>query len=156
MASPTYRPEDISLWIADYKVVGFADGSFIRLTQNAKDFTHEAGMRGKTTRVRNRDKSGVLTFSMQQTSPVNNLLSSIVDMDRDRMTGRFEVFLVDTSGDSKFLLTDCYIEGKPNIVYAANETTALEWTVNYQRVADYTAAGNTTDGAIDILASLLS
>lgn len=151
MTTRTYRPEDVKLLIGTYRVTGWTE---ISIAQNAKSFRHESGLRGKTTRVRNRDKSGVVTISMLQTSPDNDLFSQIVSQDEVSQTGRFSLTLTDLSGQSSIILQYGYLEGYPNMGFSSEGQTR-EWIFNYQDVVEYSVGGN-SNSALDLLSSLIS
>lgn len=151
MTTRTYRPEDVKLLIGTYQVTGWTE---IRIAQNAKSFRHESGLRGKTTRVRNRDKSGAVTISMLQTSPDNDLFTQIVTQDEMSQTGRFSLTLTDLSGQSSIILRYGYIEGYPDMGFSSEGQTR-EWVYNYQDIVEYAVGGN-ANSSIDLLSSLLS
>lgn len=151
MATRTYRPEDVNLSLGTYRITGFTE---VRVAQNAKTFRHESGLRGKTTRVKTRDRSGSITISMQQTSPDNDLLSQIVSQDEVNQTGRFELTLTDTSGQSSLIFQYGYFEGYPDMGFS-QEGQTREWVFNYQDVVEYSVGGN-SNSTLDLLSSLIS
>ena len=63
----TCSPTEIVLAINDYVISDFSSESS-RTTKNSLYFRQVRGIRGKHTRVANRDKSGVLRFQLMQTS----------------------------------------------------------------------------------------
>lgn len=151
MATRTYRPEDINLLIGTYRVTGFTE---INVRRNQPSFMQETGLRGKTTRVKSRDKSGVATITMQQTSPDNDLFTQIVTQDEIYQTGRFTLTLTDVGGQTSLVLVDGYFRTKPDVSFAA-DPNSREWEFVYQREVEYSVGGN-SNSTLDILSSLIS
>lgn len=151
MATRTYRPEDINLLIGTYRVTGFTE---VSVRRNQPAFKDETGLRGKTTRVKNRDNSGVATITLQQTSPDNDLFSQIVSQDQIYQTGRFTLTLTDTGGQSSLVLVDGYFRSKPDVSFSS-DPTSREWEFVYQREVDYAVGGN-SNSTLDLLSSLIS
>ncbi len=151
MTTRTYRPEDVNISLGTYRITGFTE---VRIAQNAKAFRHESGLRGKVTRVKTRDRSGSVVISMQQTSPDNDLLSQIVSQDEVSQTGRFNLTIIDTSGQSSIILQQGYFDGYPDMGFSTEGQTR-DWTFNYQDVVEYAVGGN-ANSSIDLLSSLLS
>lgn len=138
----TFSPADIVLSINNYQVKGFAGGSFVEIIQNSPYFRIVPGIRGGHTRVRNRDRSGVVLLRLMQTHSDNEVLSKIVEKDDLNQTGLIDVTLRDVGGQSGMQFINAFIEGPPNISYSSNETLPREWRIHYDAVVRYYVAGN--------------
>lgn len=146
----TYNPSDILLSINDFQITGFANDQFIELNQNSRYYRLVRGIRGKSTRIHSRDRSGYLTFSVMQTHPDNEILSKISALDDLNFTGRLNITINDLGGQTGIQLGDAFIEGQPDIGFSSKNTTARSWKINYQYLTRYHVGGNTTS-LIDIL-----
>lgn len=138
----TYAPEDIQVSLSGYNLKDFAAGTFVEVIPNNPSFTRVGGIRGKSTRVRQRDKSGTVIIKIQQTSPVNDLLSKIVLMDEIQMTGLLELTIKDLGGSTTNLFKNCYISQIDKLAYTDEDTTAREWRINYEVLGRYYIGGN--------------
>lgn len=153
MTIRTYSPEDILLSINDYLVTDFDSGSFIKVNQNSFNYRQVRGIRGKHTRVHTRDRSGVVSFRLMQTSEQNKILSELANQDDVDQTGRLLVVLRDVGGSTGIQLANAYLEGNPNISYEARSTSSLEWRIYYEFVTRYDVGGDQR-GVIDLLSSV--
>lgn len=138
----TFDPSKVIFSINDYIVSGFADGTFIEVVPSAPNFRLVPGIRGKATRVRTRDRSGVVNIRLMQTSSDNEVLSKIAEEDDLNQTGLLFVTLRDTGGQTGIQFTGAFLEGPPGIAYSSQETLLREWRIHYQNYARYYVGGN--------------
>jgi len=150
----TYSPCDIILSINDFIVEDFADGSFLEVNQNSYNYRQVRGIRGKHTRVHTRDRSGVITFRLMQTSKQNQILSQLANQDDLNQTGLLLVTIRDVGGDTGVQFGNAYLEGNPNLTFQARTTTPNEWRIYYEFVTRYDVGGN-AKGVVDILTGAL-
>lgn len=136
--------------INDYQLDGFSDGSFIEIIRNSPDFTPVPAIRGRNSRIHNRDKSGSIQFRLLQTSPDNDILSKIVQYDVMNQTGRLNVIVKDTGGTTSIQFLDCYLEGIPNMAFSGQELKPREWRINFSYLAAQHLGGN-RNNQIDFL-----
>lgn len=147
----TYSPKDVSLVIAGYQITGWQT---ISIKREIKGFNNIRGIRGKNARVRNRDSSARLIFSIQQTAQSNEVLSYIHELDLEQGTGRLVITLKDNSGKSVFSSTEAYITGYADVVNTAN-LELRTWEIFCQTTGSYLIAGNVRpvtslfDGAVN-------
>lgn len=74
-----FYPYDPGLVVVTFKELilsGFADGTFVNCSRDEDTFSKRTGAQGDTTRVRNRNKNGRITVTLQQGSPANTILSN--------------------------------------------------------------------------------
>jgi len=129
----TYSPQDVKLVICGYIV---EDWVRISIDRNSPVFRQIRGIRGKNTRVKNRDTSAVIALEALMVGQVNDVLSEIVLQDSILNTGRLEVGLIDTSGRSVFTTVESFVEGYPSVTFSADIETRT-WRIMC----------NSTDGA---------
>lgn len=140
----TFNPSDLVLSFNNFVITDYADGSFVEIIPNSKPFRQARGIRGKHTRVHNRDKSGTIVFRLMQTSDQNEVLSKLSLEDDINMTGLLFVTIRDTSGQSGFQFINAYLEGNPQVTYQAGSTVPREWRVFYDSYSLYNLSGNRT------------
>lgn len=138
----TFNPADIVLSINDYQIKDFASGTFLEIVQNSPYFKIVPGIRGFHTRVRGRDRSGILNIRLMQTSKDNEVLSKIVEQDDQNQTALLMVTLRDIGGTTGIQLMNAFIEGPPNVSYSSSQTVPREWRIHYQMISRYYVSGN--------------
>jgi hypothetical protein len=126
MALFTYIPSKVDIEISGYKVSGHTEVSF---QLDNPQFTTVKGIRGRNTRIRSKNSSGVLTLGILQTSPTNDLLSEILKKDLQYGTGRLVIKIKDQSGSSLFFCDEAYIAGFPALSFSDKAGTRT-WTIN--------------------------
>ena len=134
----TYNPGDVILTIGSYQVRGWDEISIERIT---KSFRLVKGIRGKHTRIKDSDTSAILTISLMQVSPSNDVLSEIHRLDLIEGTGRIELSLDDKSGNSSFSSAEAFIEGYPRKVFK-DSIEYVVWTIQCQSTDDFLVGGN--------------
>lgn len=149
----TFDPRKVVLAINDYPLKDFASGTFIEIIQSNPYFQVVSGIRGKNTRKRMRDRSGVLTIRIMQTSKDNEVLSQIVAKDDINQTGRLTITLRDGGGQTAIQLCDAFIEGPPNMSFSSEQTQPREWKIHYQYISQYFVGGNQTP-LLDLLSNI--
>ncbi len=138
----TFDPSKVILSINDYQIKGFIDGAFIEVIQSAPYFRTVPGIRGKTTRVRSRDRSGVVNIRLLQTHPDNEILSKIVEEDDVNQSGLLLVTIRDVGGQTGLQFGGAFLEGPPNVTFSSTDTQLREWKIHYQFITRYYIAGN--------------
>lgn len=150
----TFTPADIVFSINDYILTDFASGSYIDIQQNSQRFRQVRGIRGKHSRVHTRDRSGVITFQMMQTSNQNHILSKLANADDLQMTGLLLVNIVDVGGTTGIQCGNAYLEGLPNVAFQSDTTTPRQWRIPFEFITRYDVGG-TQKGALDFLGNIL-
>lgn len=80
-----YDPGRIILVTQGIQIQGIADGTFVKAARNEDNFTDKVGAGGDVVHVRNRNRSGKITFTLQDASPSNDALSQLAIT--DELTG---------------------------------------------------------------------
>ena len=111
----TYSPLDVHFTICGYNCVGWVDMSIHR---SVESFKTVRGIRDTHTRARSKDSSSLITVTLTQVSPTNDVLSDIHTLDIQRGTGRLVVQITDKSGTSLFNSHEAYIVNYPAIKFS--------------------------------------
>lgn len=134
----TYSPSEVNLNVSGYRITGFDS---IRVLKNSPSFQMIKGIRGKNSRVRNRDTSCTITVDVIQTSIVNDVFSQILAEDLRTNSARLSLDLTDDLGSSKIKSEECFIEGHPEVVYSGS-ITYHRWTLVCLSTIVYRVGGN--------------
>lgn len=134
----TYNPEDVYLSIGGYNCAGWDEISIERATPAYKLIK---GIRGKHTRIKDEDTSALVTISLMQVSPTNDVLSELHTQDIIETTGRLDLLLIDKSGNSKFGSSEAYITGYPKRTFK-DSIEYVVWTIQCQTTDNYIVGGN--------------
>lgn len=133
-----YSPKDVVLSIGGYQLTGWQS---INITRSTKAFQVIRGIRGKNTRVPNKDTSATITISLLQSSASNEVMSWILDSDISEGTGRIALTLKDKSGTSVFSSAEAYITGYPTVSFTG-QFEYRNWELFLQSTSTYTVGGN--------------
>ena len=99
MSQPrTYAPDSISLSLGGVLITGYAPDSIVKHERNADSFTKRVGADGKVTRTASADRSGRITITLQQASPSNTYLQSLLLADEAGLAGTVPYLMKDNNG----------------------------------------------------------
>lgn len=121
----TYAPDEVYLTFGGYIVEGW---NSITLSKQVPTFTTIQGVRGKNTRVRNKNSHSNITVSCDMTSEVNAILSSIVSIDRSTGGACLNLSLIDGSGQEVFSSNEAYVQDDADRTYD-NTISERVWTI---------------------------
>lgn len=127
MAVATFDPKSVVIAIGGVPLSGFADGTFLELTQDTQQFTKTVGADGFTTRVKSNDYGATLTVTLAQSSPSNDYLSALAATDRATNLGVVPILIKDLSGSSIIFAATGWIQQIPDATWG-NEINNLAWT----------------------------
>jgi hypothetical protein len=134
----TYDPSQVKLLIGDYDAIGW---DRISIKKTSPSFRLIKGINGKHTRTQDYDTSAVITISVMQTSPTNDVLSRVHELDIINGTGRLEILLKDNSGDSEFGSSEAFIEDYPESKFSDSIEFNV-WTIICQSTDGFVVGGN--------------
>lgn len=113
----TYVPSLVTMLINGYQIEGW---NSISIQKNVENFKQVRGIRGKNTRIRNKDTSAVITVTCPQTEYVNEVLSRAVEVDMLTGNARLEITLKDGAGATVFSTTTAYVAGWSDVSYGTS------------------------------------
>jgi len=99
MTVKNYDPKGIALVFAGIPITGYAKGTFVSISYNEDAFVLSIGADGEGTRAKTNNKSATIEFTLTQSSPSNDLLSAIHNLDQMSPGG---------DGIGPFLLKDLF------------------------------------------------
>jgi len=121
----SYDPKEVNLFHGVLQISGFADGTFITVAKTDKDlWKNFVGAHGEVTRTKNNNKSGMITFTLQSTSPSNAALDLLKHNPVAVPT------LVKNNSGGKHIAAgiDTWIQSDPDKSYGAEQQN-VEWTI---------------------------
>lgn len=143
----TYSPGEVSLIIALlYEAQGFSPNSIISLSKDENYFTTQKGSTGGVERTAIADNTYTLEISLAQTSSTNSVLNALATVDSLSKSGIFPIFAKDSSGQSLFLASSCWIESPATASYTGSIETRT-WTIKCSDVI-FGLAGNSEDDSV--------
>lgn len=109
---------------------GFAENSLVKAVRNAEGFKIKVGADGEVTRSKTNNKTGIVTFSLMQTSAINAALSALYILDENAPNGAGvgALLIRDRQGSSLHTSAKCWIKKLPDTEYAA-EATERTWEI---------------------------
>lgn len=136
-ALKVYDADQVSISIAGIPILsGFADGEFLKIEQEADDFTDKVGTDGEVTRSKTNDRRATVTILLMQSSAGNAALSALSNVDRlaPNGAGVGSLLVRDRLGTAVYSAAQAWISKPPDVSFD-REATSREWTL---RVADLT------------------
>lgn len=140
MQNRTYDPAQVVINVDGRDISGYADGTFVNIARNADQFTLAVGADGESTRAKSNNRSGRITFTLQQSSPSNDILDEIATQDELDNTGAVPVRVEDASGTTVAQAEKMWVVKKPDSSFA-KEAENREWILETGNL-DYTVGGN--------------
>ena len=125
-ATPTYDPGKHFANFAGFPISGYADTTFIEVERSSEAFTKSVGAGGEVCRVRNRDRSATIKFTLMASSPVNDILSAIAIADEANGSGIGVLSIRDSQGTTVLLAGNAWIKKMPKVDFA-KELPNRDW-----------------------------
>lgn len=116
-----YDPKRIVATWKAIAIVGYATGTFLQAERDNDTFTTEAGAQGDVVRTKSHDRRGKVTFTLQSTSPANDLLSvfALAGEEGNSVDADVGALLVkDLNGTTLLAAEEAWISKPPSVEYA--------------------------------------
>lgn len=123
-----YDPKEVSIIIGGNIATGFADGTYLMVERNNPSWNLNIGSDGEGVRAKSNDKSGRFVLTLQQGSPMNDILSGFYQADELASSGTFSVLVKDNNGSSLHAAASCWVVQPASAEYA-REIGSREWTI---------------------------
>jgi hypothetical protein len=143
-----YSPSDVVISIAGlHTVAGLADGTFINISKDVDPFEVQRAMDGSIQRIYRHDEGFQLDITLAQSSPSNNILSALYNIDTVTQLGKFPVFITDGRGSTKFFALTAWVDRLPDTTFASTLETR-NWRLHCTQ-ATLTVGGNADQSAVE-------
>ncbi len=116
--TPTYDPGQHFASFGSIPLLGIADGTFISVERISEAFTSVAGAGGEVARVRMRDKRGKIKVTLMATSPTNDLLSAVAQLDETTGAGEARFHITDGNGTTRVMAANAWISKLPSTEFS--------------------------------------
>jgi hypothetical protein len=113
----TYDPESIVITFGSVVMSGYAEGTFVNIERSGARFEKRMGADGSVDRINKRARDFTVTLTLMQSSPINDVLSSLSDIDAETNTGKKPMTVKDLSGTTLFFAPESWIETDPSIEF---------------------------------------
>lgn len=130
MGVKNYDPKGIIAIFAGIPISGFAPGTFLNVEQNEDAFALTVGADGEGCRSKTNDRSARATFTLQQSSAVNDLLSALhnIDLNSPLGDGIAPLPIKDLSGTTLIAAEKAWIVRQPASTFSRDPETR-EWII---------------------------
>lgn len=122
-----YDPKKVICSFAGIELLGYAEGTFVSAERQEDAYELSVGSAGDVTRVKNNNRTGTITVTLQHASPTNDRLSSQYATDElsGLATGSF--IIKDLLGTTLVTAPQAWIKKLPTVEYGDTGPTR-EWT----------------------------
>jgi hypothetical protein len=129
MSVRTFDPKSVIITIGGVPISGYADGTFLEITADTQQWTKVTGADGFTTRVKSNDYGGVMTLTLSQSSPSNDVLSALLNVDKLSSAGVVPILIKDLSGTTIMFSASGWIQQFPDVSFG-NEINNRAWVLD--------------------------
>lgn len=136
----TVDAKSVLVSVGGFPISGFVDGTFLEITADDQQFLKVTGADGYVTRVKSNDYGAVMTLTLSQSSPSNDILSGIFNADRLNNLGVVPILIKDMTGTTIIFSGTGWIQQFPDISYG-NDITDRAWIFDLANV-DLFIGGN--------------
>lgn len=137
----TYSSQQVTITVAGNLITGYADGDFCETSQDEDAFKKVVGADGSGSRSRNANQGGVVKLTLQQTSPSNDVLSTLANNDRLLGTGIGSVLVKDVSGRTVESAQAGWVKKLPNTKFAKDQGTVV-WEIDCIKLVRFVGGNN--------------
>ena len=117
----------VSTFINGVLMTNYSDGDSIAVAMNEDQFKVKIGNTGEATRSKTNNLSGRFTFSLMQSSPMNDVLTALMVADLVAPTGAvYSIVIIDALGTTRFTAPASWLTKWPDHKNAM-EVQAKSW-----------------------------
>jgi hypothetical protein len=111
-----YDPDQVHVSMNGIPLSGFADGEFVTVETESATFEDVAGTDGEVTRSKTNDGRATVTVKLMQSSPSNDLLSVLHNLDKSTPggVGVGPLFIRDAQGTTLVWAEKAWIQKVPD------------------------------------------
>ena len=123
-----YDPGRIVLIWNSIQIQGFGPDTFVKAARNEDNYTEAVGANGDVVHTRNRNRTGKVTFTIQDASPSNDQLSAAAIADELTGLGYGALMIKDLNGTTLVQSANARIQKYADLEYAADSGTN-DWII---------------------------
>ena len=125
-----FDPAQYVLTFGGILVQGYAADTFINAARNEDSYSQKVGSQGDVTRIRSRNKSGIVTVTLMAESPTNDRFSARLVADEATLSGlpAGALMLKDLNGNTVAVAANAWLQKFADIE-VAQESSNREWVI---------------------------
>lgn len=125
----TYSPADVDCYILGKKLVGFPTGSFVKVKKREQNYKESFSMDGSVELIVQNSGLYDITFTLQQTAAINDVLSTLNDIAiRKAFYVPLPILIKDSKGGSNFFCSNSWISSTPELEFG-DSLVNRQWTL---------------------------
>ena len=137
----TYSPDRVIVLVNGVPLRGFGEDTFVEITPDADLSTKQVGADGEVARSISTNKCCEVTVTLQQTSPSNDFLSTLIEVDALSGGVLFPLTIQDLRGRTMFAVSQAWISKRPTLTFG-REVTNREWSISTGGPSVWIAGGS--------------
>lgn len=137
----TYSPDRVVVLVNGVPMGGFGEDTFVEITPVADLSTMQVGADGEVARSISTNKCCTVAITLQQTSPSNDVLSTLIELDTLSGGVLFPLTVQDLRGRTLFTVSQAWISKRPTLTFG-RETTNRVWEISTGGPSVWIAGGN--------------
>ena len=107
---------------------GFSDGTFLEVVRTEPTWNMVVGADGFVTRGKTNNFSGLVTLTLKQSSPSNDVLSGFMALDELTNAGIIPILIKDLSGNSTYFSGQGWVQQYANSTFG-KDISDREWNI---------------------------
>lgn len=128
MAIATYDPKANTITLGTLILSGFAENKFLSAKRKTATFSSQVGCSGEVARTKSNDRRGEITFTTLASSPTNDALSNLLELDENTGGGVGPFQLADLNGTTLLHAFNAWLTKAPD-TELAKELGEVEWVI---------------------------
>lgn len=134
-----YDPQEVIVSVGGADIEGYFTGAFVQITYDNDAFNSVVGASGDVTRSKTDSLMATITLTLMQTSPSNDLLSTILNADLKGRNGAgvFALVIRDSaSGRTVYTAANAWISKGPDASFDQQDS-GRAWTLKAARLESF-------------------
>lgn len=154
MSIANYCPDEVHVLLAGFiPVTGFFDGTFVEITKEQAPFRSVTSADGVTSRLYTQSGVYNVTLTLMSTSPSNDALTKLWQLDEISQKGKMPILIKDMSGSDLFFSATAWVEGLPSLMKSGTIEGRV-WTIKAVEAGINFGGNDGTSGLIEDLSNM--
>lgn len=125
-----YAPDDVAIVVGTQPVTGVKSGTFVEVDRAVDMAELDVGSDGEVTLIINPNQSGTMKLTVQQSSPINDYLSTLSQqLQAKNLSAAVVPFTLNDKNGNTICSAQQAVVKKPAKVTFADKTEGWEWTL---------------------------
>lgn len=137
----TYNSKLVTVTVGGNLMTGVGEGDFCEIEFDEDAFKKMIGADGTGSRSRNANEGGIVKVTLQQTSPSNDVLSTLAENDRLLGTGVSSVLVKDVSGRTVCSASNGWVKRMPANKFSKDQGS-ITWEIDCIKLVRHIGGNN--------------